>query len=809
MKTVREEILCHHCGEPCRNTKISVDGKYFCCHGCRLVYEMLQKNHLEAYYQLAPFPGKAPANREATDFQFLDNPEIRTKLLEFADDGICTATFQIPQIHCSSCIYLLEHLYKVHEGIARTRVNFLRKELFVVFDERKISLRELVQLLASMGYEPHLNLSHLEKPEKRVANKGLLIKLGVAGFAFGNIMLLSLPEYLSLQSFLKSEFRPFFGYLSLLLALPVLLYSSQEYFASAWSGLRHKIINIDVPVSLGILVLFFRSMVEILWLNGAGYLDSFSGLVFFLLLGKVFQKKTYDALSFERDFKSYFPIAVTKITPEGEKAVALSELQKGDRILVRHRELVPADSRLLSAGASIDYSFVTGESRPVAKKQGEMIYAGGRQMGPAIELQVLKSVSKSYLTRIWHHDIFQQQKTGRLRNLTDKVAQYFTFIVLTIAFFTAIYWLPRDWSLAVNGLTAVLIVACPCALALSIPFALGNALRILGKQNFFLKNTDTIENMARVDTLVLDKTGTLTYQGSTPVKFMALNGYRLSQEDRQRVKSLVRHSAHPLSQQIYLALEGSEVLPVDQFREQEGRGIEGKVAGKKLRLGSRAWVGVKSRQADAPATQDGYASATVYMAIDGRPTGYFALESRFRDALQQTLHQLGKKYELVVLSGDQPFEREQLQKQFGKNVEMHFNQSPADKLEFVKKLQARGKRVMMIGDGLNDAGALKQSDVGVAISEDLATFSPACDAILQARQFPLMHRFLEYARASIGVVFVSFAISFLYNAVGLGFAVTGRLSPLIAAVLMPLSSITVVAFTTAATRFRARRMGLL
>ena len=805
------KLTCFHCGEPCKSTDIAIDDNVFCCQGCRLVYELLSENDLTTYYGYYKHPGISQQGKQITKkYQFLDNPEIKQKLLDFSENGIATVTLSIPQIHCSSCIWLLENLYRLNPAIPASRVNFLRKELTVTFQEEKISLRQVVELLASIGYEPQITSNDLEQPRRRHVNRSLYLKLGVAGFAFGNIMLLSFPDYLATHEVISPEFIRFFGYLSLLLSLPVLLYSSQDYFRSALAGIRQRYLNIDVPISLGILAMFGRSVYEVISATGTGYLDSMAGLVFFLLIGKLFQQKTYDALSFERDYKSYFPISVTKLDRGRESHIPLSQLHIGDRILVHNQELIPADAVLMSESATIDYSFVTGEAAAVHKANGDLLFAGGRQIGPSIEIEIIKEVSQSYLTRLWNNEVFHKASPHVLSNFANNVAHYFTLVVLTIAIAAALFWLSRDISTAINVFTAVLIIACPCALALSVPFAMGNALRIFGKSKFYLKSAESIETLAKVDSIVFDKTGTLTWQGKIKVQFFGIEapGAGLSRREKRLVQSVVRHSTHPLSAQIYSSLDEEPCAgPVTDFREIQGVGLSARVDGAHIRIGSRTWLGAQEPRTDA-AAQNGGTSSTVFLEIDGRVRGYFNIANHYRAGMQETIAALQKKYHIALLTGDNDRERPFLSRIFGAGSQLLFNQSPQDKLQFVKSLQQQGHRVLMIGDGLNDAGALKQSNFGISISDDILAFSPASDAILEAKVFANIEKFLHYSQICLKVVITSFALSFLYNLVGLGFGASGMLSPLVAAILMPLSSISVVAFTTFATKLFAKKLRL-
>ncbi len=794
------QIICFHCGNECKDDLITLDDKSFCCAGCKTVYEILDKSNLCTYYNLESAPGISPNLNFGTRFDYLDDLQTITKLIDFQDDNVTSVTFHIPQMHCSSCIWLLENLFKLNNSIKNSKVDFLKKKLSVHFNQNEITLKQVVGLITSLGYEPQILLESVEKNPEPHINKKLYYKIGIAGFCFGNVMLLSFPEYLSIDT---SEvfFRKIFGYLNLILSLPVFLYSASGYFVSAVQGLRKKIINLDVPISLGILALFIRSSYEVLSFTGAGYFDSLTGLVFFLLIGKFLQEKTYDTLNFERNYKSYFPLAVTILIDSIEKSIPVSKLMVGNRIVVRKNELIPADSILFSGDGKIDYSFVTGESKPVNKVIGEMIYAGGRQMGGAIELEVIKAVSQSYLTQLWNNGTFNKTSDSAFTNFSNAVSKYFTAVVLLIAAIATLVWLPYNSATALNVFTAVLIIACPCALALSTPFTLGNAMRVFGKNKFYVKNSAVIEKAAKITSIVFDKTGTITEPGKSDLIY---HGKVLSTDEQRFIKSLVRNSTHPLSKKIYDSLESEELFPVTAFNEISGMGIEGVVYGNHLKIGSSEFISSPVKYDD-----DSFLRTEIYISINNESIGYFTVSNSYRKGIGDVIKQLEKKYKVSLLSGDNPAEKANLKKFFNKNSELLFKQSPENKLNYVKHLQFRKEKVMMVGDGLNDAGALNQSDFGISVTDNISNFTPASDAIADAEILNRLPVFLKYARDSVNIIYINFGISFFYNVIGLSFAVQGLLSPLVAAVLMPLSSITVVSFATLATNYMAKRRKLL
>lgn len=786
---------CAHCGDECREERILFADQSFCCEGCKTVYEILHGSDLTHFYNIDRNAGLSLKGRKQAQYAWLDDSEAAAKVVEFSNEKISKLTLHLPQIHCASCIWLLENLHRISPAIVSTKVNFLKREASVTFDNAATSLRKVAELLDSIGYPPDLNLNTLEGTARKPVSRRLIYQLGVAGFAFGNIMLLSFPEYLGLQES-EAYFRKLFGWLNVILATPVAFYSGRDYITSAWATLRTKQLSIDVPLALGIVVLYFRSLFEIATDTGAGYMDSLGGLVFFLLVGKWFQQITYHRISFDRDYKSYFPVAATRI-PVGSSAVGngqsgesvpVNKLEPGDRILVRNGEIVPADGILKKGLARLDYSFVTGEAEPTEHHAGEKIYAGARHLGDAIELLLTKKPSQSYLTRLWNDDAFQNEKLMGTSRLANSVSRYFTIIILGVAFLTLAYWLPNDSRIAFNAFTAVLIVACPCAAALNIPFTLGNVVRILARRGFYLKNTNVVEALRNITAVVFDKTGTLTEAGGSNLEYV---GDPLSATELAWTKALASQSSHPLSRMI---AEGGKRMEVADFQEHTGRGIAGTVDGNHLRIGSNAFV--------APTTTS---DATLFLEINGITKGGWVLRNQYRSAAWPVVDYFKSWTKAFLLSGDNEREKAFLQPHFSQSPitiqqsSIHFNQSPHDKLNFIKTKQSENETVLMLGDGLNDAGALRQADVGIVVAEDVNNFTPACDAVLDAKQFGELPKYLEFAKKGIHLVYAAWLLAALYNVVGLWFAVRGELSPVVAAILMPLSSLTIVGFGLAST----------
>ncbi len=810
-KDVDTELHCTHCSDVCDDDSIRADDTVFCCLGCKTVYQILHENGLDAYYRLEDQPGVSLKHNKGKDYYaFIDKEDIQRKILNYLGDDLAKLRLFIPSIHCSSCIWLLENLYKLKNGINLSIVNFPRKELSIDYDPRAITLREVVEMLASLGYEPEITLETTEnKNQVSKHQRNLLIKIGVAGFAFGNIMLFSFPEYVGLDRLVEPQFSRFFSFVSMVFSLPVIFFSASDYFKSAWSGLKQRLISIDVPIVIGVVALFTRSVYEVAMAYGTGYFDSLAGLIFFLLLGKWFQGKTYESLLFDRNYKSYFPVAVTKLLHNGKdkdndrESIPINELVPGDRILIRNAELIPADAVLISEEAWVDNSFVTGESRAVRKCSGDYIYAGGKQAGPVIELEVAREVSQSYLTQLWNKDAFKKSHTSNQKDLINKISKYFTAVVLLIAFGAGTFWLISDPSKALNAFTAVLIVACPCALALATPFAVGSTLRVFGRNGFYLKNGDVVELLANVDEIVFDKTGTITMQ-SQDRNGITFTG-ELNEKDKQRIADLTTNSSHPLSRIIAGSLTSNfstgRNRSISDYTEVKGKGISAKVDGAGVMLGSAEFTGYNYvNGAD-------HRTSRVFVTIDNEKKGFFSITNTYRENFERVIIKLRGAYKMSVLSGDNSAERSFLENVFPENTELYFEQTAYDKLGFVKKRQDTGSNVLMIGDGLNDSGALAQADVGIAVADNVNNFTPASDAILSGSNFSLFPAILSFSKTTVKVIIYSFVLSFIYNIAGLGFAISGNLTPVFAAILMPLSSISVVVFTTGAINLMASKVG--
>ncbi len=788
MKAVAEKLVCFHCGDSCTDDEVRLEEHVFCCEGCKTVYQLLKESDMCRYYSLDEHAGlKMDRPVAQGKYAFLDDKSLARPLFQFYSETDARVLFFTPSMHCASCIWLLERLYKLLPGVIESRVNFDRKEISVRFNPFELSLRQLVEKLSALGYEPSLG----EKREDAGKGRMLLFRLGVAGFCAGNIMLFSFPEYLGMDTLSQTQFSALFRWLSAALSIPVVTFAAWPFFKKAWQGLKHRDLNIDFPLALGISALFIRSVLEITLGWGSGFFDSLAMLVFFLLIGRWLQDRAYESLSFERDFKSYFPLAAEVEGEEGTRFVKLQDLQVGDIIRVKSQELIPADSRIISGNARIDYSFVNGESTPETPDSGETLYAGGRQLDGLLRVQILRPVSQSYLSALWNQAEAGEENKG-IKNFSDQVGRYFTLALVLIATATLVYWLPQDARKAFDAFTAVLIVACPCVLVVAAPFAFGNAMRWLSARSIFLKNPDTVEKVAQVDQVIFDKTGTLTEKSAE----IELLWGTLTDEETCKLAGVLVQSLHPNSRLLFNHLNRNDFPQTDTFTEIPGKGLKASYGHEEWKVGSVKWITGAKGETE---------STSVLVARNNEPIAEFRLQWHFREGLDELFHTW--TLPRYLYSGDKARGTEVLKKWFH-NDHMFFGSSPEDKLRAVKNYRELGHHPMMVGDGLNDSGALKASWTGVAITDDVHAFTPACDVIMVGKSLHDLPRFIRFCKRTLQTVKFSFLFSLVYNLIWMSLAVRGELQPLVAALLMPVSSITVFTINTLGIRYFARKGGI-
>jgi Cu+-exporting ATPase len=777
-------MKCYHCGDKVVGKPVEFDERVFCCKGCKSVYQLLSENELDGFYAFNEGSGIKPEGEELAKFKPLDLPEVFDDFVDFQNEGIYIATFFLPAIHCSSCIYLLENLQKINSDIVSSEANFTARTVSITV-RKPMQLSALAGLLESIGYKPELRKN--TKDRQSIYDKKLLYKLGVAGFAFGSVMLWTFPEYLGMDETFE-DFRDFSAYLSLLVAIPVLFYSAWDYIRSAFTAIRTKQLNLDIPIAIGILVLFIQSSSSVLMREGSGYIDSFTGFVLFLLIGKWFQSKTYRNMAFDNDPKAFFPLGVHRCTgDQATEIVVIDALQKEDVILVHNEEIIPCDAELLEEEATINTSFITGEADLIKLKKGDKAYAGSKLIGTARQMKVLNTTDRSKFAAIWNNKSQASQKQSVALEREHKLTRFFLIAVFIVAIIAAAVWMFKDPYRIPEIVTAVLVVACPCALALSFPFVYGNSMRKLGNNGLYFKSAFEIEKLKYIDQVIFDKTGTLTKDKTESVYFEG----ELTQEIIDMVYAGTKESTHPYSRSINSFLKDKVVngVAIAHFEEVPGKGWNMRTtSGDELKLGSTQFL---TSLFNSKSNNEITGSA---LAVNNELKGVFNFKSALRDGVVEALKSISLPK--VILTGDNEKDKG-LFASLKEEVPIHFNQSPVDKRNFIESAVKSGKRVLFLGDGLNDSEALRVSDLGISVADDVFRFTPSCDAIIEGDKIKYLPAYLQFGKYAAFVLTICMIFSLIYNIVGMTFAVLGYVTPLFAAILMPLSSITIVFLSTA------------
>lgn len=763
---------CYHCGEACDKERIVHREKNYCCNGC-LQARLLIDNSIQCSPDDENFNPQISNKR---NWEELDIPSIAKRFIIYEDNQVKHIRFTLSNIHCASCVFVLEHLHKLEPGILKTEVFFAEKSIRIVL-RKDLSLSTVAKQLALVGYAPDIETVESTSSENEKNRKFRLRALVIAGFCFANIMLFSIPEYMDLELKNDPSFVYFFRSINVLLSLPVFLYSSLEFYRGTLSGLRNKFMHIDFPLVISLLVAYSRSVYEVLTNTGSGYFDSYSGIVFFMLVGRHFQDLRTDQLGFSKSFKSYFPIVVSTKRGIHFKNIPLAEVQENDEIEIHNHEVIPADGILLSNDAELDYAFVTGESDHKQVLAGTLVYAGARNCTGSIRIRVEKVMEDSHLGLLWNKEARKEENAER-QSFTHVVAKWFTLFLMLMSFGAFFILFPTNADKAFRALTTALIVACPCALLLSHTFTTGTALRLLAQGKLLFKNSFVLDKLATLQAFYFDKTGTVTNTHEVRVTY---TGEALQPEEKNAFGEILAASLHPISQSLLASFPRKEGQELSEFNETAGLGTSGKVNGIFFEL-------KKSNDAHGTA-----------LWINGKWRGVFQLEFKIRDGLENALKQLKQQYKLGLLSGDTNADDIRMRKLFPFGSELVYNLSPAQKAEGIAKME-ESIRCAYIGDGLNDTGALQEASVGISVSDAHQRFTPAADILIPGEQLKNLPSLVNYAKACRRIVLLSFGLSLLYNVIGLSYALTGNLSPLVAAVLMPVSTFTIILFTTSATR---------
>jgi Cu2+-exporting ATPase len=797
---------CAHCGLPvpaCR-VESSPGAVNFCCDGCASVHAVLHAAGLEAYYDRRSHEfekGQKNVQPSRGRFEEFDDPSFRQQHCRSQGRGIFSAEFVLEGIHCSACIWLVERLSRVEPSVVEARFDMTRSVLEISWDDAQAPLSAALRALASLGYHPHAASSPDVGRARRSADRALLLRLGVAGAAAGNVMLMALALYAGEFSGMTGEYRALFRWGSLLLATPSVFWSGAVFFRGAVAALRTRTPHMDLPVSIGILAGYAGSTINTLRGRGEIFFDTLCTLVFLLLVGRYLQR-THQRGSVKASELINALAPSTAHTVEGaqRRDVPAPSLKSDAVVEIFAGERVPADGVVLAGSSSVDTSLLTGEPVPQEVAVGDRVYAGTTNETATLRVRVESAGSESRLGRLMQSvEATQRQRTPIVR-LADRVAGYFVLAILALAALTLGVWLYLDPSVALDHTVALLVVTCPCALGMATPLAISAALGQAARAGVLFKGGEFVEELAQPGVLVFDKTGTLTTGRLELVDWLG------DASLKPLVRAAEAKSGHPIARALQRAIPENDLLVADV--EDAVGYLRARVEERKVLIGSpatlRQSLGSLPLWAETAVANSARAGRTpVLVAVDGALMALAAFADQVRPNTAKSLRRLRSLgFQVQVLSGDQQGVVDEVVRELAVPFEEQTgNADPEMKLATIQALRQRGKRVFMVGDGVNDAAAMAAANVGIAVHGGAEACLAAADVFTTRSGLEPLVVAAEGSRRTLRVIRAGIGLSLVYNLLGIGCAASGVLSPLLAAILMPLSSITVVSLALRARTF--------
>ncbi len=822
-------VGCAHCGLPVPPALVEAAAeRQFCCAGCRTVWSVIHEHGLERYYGVRDDSGARarPARVLGRSYAAFDDPLFLERYARPLPGGLCSVELYLEGVHCAACVWLVERVPRVVAGAVEVRLDIGRSRAVVTWDPAVVPLSRIAEALDALGYPPHPFRGVKARDMARQADRAMLIRIGVAGALAMNAMGIAFALYGGIRHGMEPEFARLFRWASLLIAIPALLYPGGVFLNGAWAALRTRTLHMDVPIALGLLAAFASGAVNTIRGTGSVYFESLTALVFLLLVGRFLQTRQQRSAADATELLSSLAPSTARLIEAGPgpadgpagataiREVPLEALVPGARVEVRAGDTVPADGVVRAGHSELDLSLLTGESRPVSAAPGDAVHAGTVNLTGRLEVEVERAGEETRVGRLMQLVEEHARRRAPIVQLADRISGWFVVAVLVLAALTGLIWWRIDPSQAAENVVALLIVTCPCALGLATPLAVSAAIGRAARMGLLIKGADVIERLARPGRFWLDKTGTLTEGRVALVRTVGDPGaLRLA-------AALEAHSAHPVARAFAGLKGGNEeaarlpaaggapsLPPADQVVETRGAGIAGLVAGRRVAVGSLEFLGAPlpagplTDAVDA-ALADGLTPLVV--VVDGAPAAVAVLGDPLRADAPGALDRLrAAGWEVGILSGDHPAVVGAVARRLAITPGLaRGGVRPEEKLRIVAEEAAVG-RVAMAGDGVNDAAALAAATVGIGVHGGAEAALAAADVYSARPGVAPLADLVDGARRTMGVIRRNLVFSLLYNLAGVGLAMAGLLDPIGAAILMPLSSLTVTISSYRARTFDA------
>lgn len=789
---------CFHCGSPIptgASYLVEIDGREqaMCCSGCQAVAEAIVANQLTDFYKFRTDIGSRPEDlipEQLRDLQVYDSVDLQRSFVRETSGSVREASLILEGIVCAACVWLNERHVKQLPGVLDFRVNYSTHRATLRWDTSQLKLSTVLQAISEIGYHAHPfdpgRLESLQKKEKSAA----LRRIAVAGLGMMQVMMVAAAMYIGAVSDMDGQMRHFLRWISLVMTVPVVFYSARVFFQSAWRDLRRGRFGMDVPVSIGIGIAFTASVWATVMGGGEVYFDSVTMFTFFLLTGRYLEMNArHKAGQVAEALVRLMPATATLLKDGKQEVVPVSQLVSGDQVLIKPGEVVPADGLVLAGISSTNEALLTGESLPCRKLEGDKLVGGTVNIESPLTMQVSQVGDHTVLAAIIRLLERAQAEKPELARLAEKVSSRFVPLILLTATAVFLYWHQSQPSEAFWIALSVLVITCPCAFSLATPTALTAATGLLTSKGVLTTRGHALETLARIDELILDKTGTLTYGQLIVVDFKVL-GSLPELVCKPLAAGLEQASEHPVAKAI-LQLS-HEPYVISQLSSESGRGVQGYWQGECYRLGTLRFV-AELTQIDLPLAYS--VSSTESQVYLGSSAGWLAqisLADQIRTGAKEAIQELrAAGINVSLLSGDNPLVVQQVAEQLG-IVKALGGQLPDDKLAYAKALQAQGKVVAMVGDGVNDAPVLAGAAVSIAMGSGSQLAQASADMVLLSESLQQLPFAIKTSRRMQTIIKQNFAWTIAYNLLAIPLAATGLVAPWMAAIGMSASSLIVV-----------------
>ncbi len=789
-----EPVGCFHCGLPVPadshfSAVIEQQSRPMCCAGCAAVATLIAAGGLAGYYRHRDSLSAVAADIGigTAEYALFDEPDAQAEFVAQQADGLCRAELAVDGIHCAACTWLLEHHLARQDGIESISVNLSERRASVRWRPADLPLSRLMADIRALGYRPRPYLGSARVQSGRNENRRALRRLGLAGIVQMQIGMFAIALYVGAFGDMEPQYRDYLRWASLILCLPVVFYSATPFFSGALRGLRHGAPGMDLPIALAIGLAFISSTWFTLRGGGAVYFDSVAMFTFLVLLGRYLEMRArHRAGMASGDVLSLVPAAATRVLDDGQRfeLVPVARLRPGERILVRPGEALPADGRVVLGASHVDESSISGESMPVGKAAGDTVNAGTLNIEGSLTVEVDATGLQTRLGAILHLVDRAQQEKPAIVQLADRSSTWFVIAVLVLAALTGWYWSMHDSARALEIVLSVLVVSCPCALSLATPAAVTAATTALKTRGFLVTRGHALEALANADTVVFDKTGTLTTGSIRLAEVQPLTAVD-ADTCLDIAAAMEAHSEHPIA----AAFEHRATVRVEDFRAFPGGGIAARIDGTHYRLGNAAFA---TPPGSVPSGAPG-AGKWILLASASLPLAWFRLSDSLRDDAIQAVAELARLgLAGALLSGDNNAEAGRVATLLG--LQHWLGEcSPEQKLAAVREMHAVGKRVLMVGDGINDVAVLAGAGISIAMANAADVTRANADCMLLASGLLRIPEAIRVARHTQRVIRQNIAWALLYNFTSIPFAAAGLVPPWLAAIGMSLSSLVVVA----------------